>query len=88
VLIELAEKGILQPDIVISDFNMGSELNGVELLNSIRKMNPALKALIVTGNPMEVVSITNDFTIINKDCFTLDRIIKFANACTLEMKLL
>jgi CheY-like chemotaxis protein len=65
-VLSLAENGDLLPDIVITDFDMG-ELNGVALLNSLLKLNPMLKGIIVAGTPGNVSAISRKYPIIDKD---------------------
>jgi DNA-binding NtrC family response regulator len=65
VVLRLAEKGELRPDIVVSDFDMG-EINGVMLLDSLLKINPLLKSMIVTGSPERAAAVSRMYPIIEK----------------------
>ena len=85
-LIALAEQGSFIPDIVVSDFDMGCEINGVTLLNSLSKLNPLLKAMIVTGSPKEVSQLTKQFPILDKNNTTARRIVELANQFALEFE--
>jgi DNA-binding NtrC family response regulator len=68
-VLSLAENGDLLPDIVITDFDMG-ELNGVALLNSLVKLNPMLKGIIVAGSPDRASAMSKMYPIIDKDSQT------------------
>jgi two-component system, NtrC family, response regulator HydG len=72
-VLSLAENGDLLPDIVITDFNMG-ELNGVTLLNSLLKLNPMLKGIIVAGSPERALALSRMYPVIDKDSQTANLI--------------
>jgi DNA-binding NtrC family response regulator len=69
MVLSLAKNGDLLPDIVVTDFNMG-DINGVELLNALLKLNPQLKGIIVAGSPEQASAVSKMYPIIDKDCQT------------------
>jgi DNA-binding NtrC family response regulator len=84
-VLSLAEKGDLRPDIVISDFDMG-KMNGVMLLNSLSKINPFLRSMIVTGSPERVLEISRIYPIINKNAQSTSQIIDLVKKFAEELK--
>jgi DNA-binding NtrC family response regulator len=55
-----------RPAIVITDFNMPG-LNGLELLAEIERHHPGIKAVIITGDPLQPqVADQTRFTVIGK----------------------
>jgi DNA-binding NtrC family response regulator len=65
-VLSLAKSGDLRPDIVVTDFDLGYT-NGVLLLNSLLKINPFLKSIIVTGSRERVESVSRMYPIIEKN---------------------
>jgi CheY-like chemotaxis protein len=48
--IRAAEAGPI--DLLITDFRMPG-MNGIEVIHALRKLQPALPALVISGNPIE-----------------------------------
>lgn len=67
LLIEDIKKGFY-PSIIITDYQM-PWLNGVELLQIVKELYPAVKSLIITADNKENILPFIDCMVINKDSF-------------------
>src|SRR5665647_878941 len=84
-VLSLAQSGNLRPDIVIADFDMG-KTNGVVLLNSLLKINPFLKSMIVTGSPERAAEVSRMYPIIEKNFRVGSEIVKLVKMYVEELE--
>jgi DNA-binding NtrC family response regulator len=84
-VLNLAQSGDLRPDIVIADFNLG-KINGVVLLNSLLKINPFLKCMIVTSTPEHAAAVSRMYPIIKKNQQTGNEIVNLMKMYVEELE--
>jgi two-component system, chemotaxis family, CheB/CheR fusion protein len=69
----IVAEGIFQPDLILSDYNLPQELNGLQLVASLREqLGRAIAAIIVTGD----ISTQTLRAVSRQDCVTLNKPVK------------